>query len=188
MDCFCYYTTLQLGVWNAWIPTVGLVLIQYVFMGLFRETGKRATDTSWYTARERRHARWSFVWMFALLGVSLFVPLRLGTSFFLVGGILFLVSLVGFLSAFLAYWQTPLDETVRRGVYRISRNPMYFFYTLGMLGVCVASTSVWLLIPTVLLAYETHHVILGEERYCDERYGDTYREYKARTPRYFLFF
>ena len=32
----------------------------------------------------------------------------------------------------------------------------------------------------------THLIVLGEERYCEATYGDEYRTYKARTPRYFL--
>lgn len=188
MNCICYYTSLQFGLWNAWIPSFGLVFIQLLFMVLFRETGKRATDTSWYTPTDKRHARMSFVWQAAILILSLFVPFRFHTPFFFIGLILFALSLVGFLAAFISYWQTPLDKTVQGGVYKLSRNPMYFFFSVGMLATCIASASLWLLIVTALLIYETHHVILGEERYCAATYGEEYLSYKARTPRYFLFF
>ena len=188
MDCIYYYTALHFGLWNAWIPSFGLVIIQLLFMVLFRETGKRAVDTSWYTPKDRRHAQWSFVWQGVILILSLFVPLRLHSPFFFAGLILFAIALIGFLASFFAYWKTPLDKTVKGGVYRLSRNPMYFFFFLGMLAACIASTSLWLLLATALLAYETHHVILGEERYCTERYGEEYLKYKAHTPRYFLFF
>lgn len=33
-----------------------------------------------------------------------------------------------------------------------------------------------------------HGVILGEEQYCERTYGDAYRQYKHRVPRYMLFF
>ena len=188
MDCICYYTHLQFGLWNAWIPSFGLVLIQFLFMMFFRDTAKRATDTTWYSKADRRHARWSFVWQTAILALSLFVPLRLYTPFFLVGLVLFALALVGFLAAFISYWRTPLDKTVQGGVYKLSRNPMYFFFSVGMIATCIASTSLWLLIVTVLLIYETHQLILGEEHYCAATYGEEYLNYKARTPRYFLFF
>ena len=55
-----------------------------------------------------------------------------------------------------------------------------------MLGVCIASASLWLLLVTIASIVATHFVILGEERYCLATYGQEYREYKARTPRYFL--
>ena len=188
MDCICYYTYLHFGLWNAWIPSFGLVLIQFLFMAFFRETAKRATDTSWYIKSDRRHAHLRFVWRAAILVLSLFVPLRLSKPFFFVGLVLFALALVGFLAAFISYWRTPLDKTVQGGIYKLSRNPMYFFFSVGMIATCIASASLWLLIVTALLIFETHHVILGEERYCAATYGEEYLNYKARTPRYFLFF
>ena len=145
-----------------------------------------AVDTSWYTSKDKRYATLSFVFQGTLLLVSLFVPLRIGTPLFTVGCVLFAFALVGFMAAFHAYASTPKGETVVRGVYRLSRNPMYFFYEVGALAVCIASASLWLLLATIPLILVTHGVILGEERYCMTTYGEDYARYKARTPRYFL--
>ena len=71
-------------------------------------------------------------------------------------------------------------------LFHLSRNPMYFFYEVGALAVCIASASLWLLLATIPLILVTHGVILGEERYCMTTYGEDYARYKARTPRYFL--
>ena len=67
------------GWLNAWIPSFALVLIQLLYMILYREGGKRAVDTSWYTSKDKRYATLSFVFQGTLLLVSLFVPLRIGT-------------------------------------------------------------------------------------------------------------
>ena len=48
-----FFTTLQAGWLNAWIPSFGMVLIQFIYMAIFREGGKRAVDTSWYTAKDK---------------------------------------------------------------------------------------------------------------------------------------
>ena len=95
-------------------------------------------------------------------------------------------SLTAFIAAFYAYGAALPDEAVTGGIYRYSRNPMYFAFHLGMLAVCIASTSLWLLIVIVPFFVFTHLTILGEERYCEATYGETYRAYKAKTPRYFL--
>lgn len=68
------------GWLNAWIPSFALVLIQLLYMILYREGGKRAVDTSWYTSKDKRYATLSFVFQGTLLLVSLFVPLRIGTA------------------------------------------------------------------------------------------------------------
>ena len=73
------------GWLNAWIPSFALVLIQLLYMILYREGGKRAVDTSWYTSKDKRYATLSFVFQGTLLLVSLFVPLRIGTPLFTVG-------------------------------------------------------------------------------------------------------
>lgn len=46
MDNLAFYTTLQPGPLNAWIPSFILTAIEFVYMLLYREEGKRAVDTS----------------------------------------------------------------------------------------------------------------------------------------------
>lgn len=186
MNEWQFFTALTPGWFNAWIPVWGMVLIQFVFMFLYREGGKRAVDTSWYTAKDRRNALWSTFFQITLLLVSVFVPFKTGTTWFAVGCVLFALSLMAFIAAFYAYGAALPDEAVTGGIYRYSRNPMYFAFHLGMLAVCIASTSLWLLIVIVPFFVFTHLTILGEERYCEATYGETYRAYKAKTPRYFL--
>ena len=60
-------------------------------------------------------------------------------------------------------------------------------FTLAMIGIIIATASLWLLLMMVPYCWAMHGVILGEERYCEQTYGDSYREYKQRVPRYFLF-
>ena len=52
----------------------------------------------------------------AILLLSLFVPLRLGTPWFIAGCPLFAVSIAGFIAAVHAYAHTPMQETVTRGI------------------------------------------------------------------------
>lgn len=181
-----FYTTLQVGWWNAWIPSFGLVLIQFLYMALFKEGGKRAVDTSWYTARDKQNAFAASILQIGLLVLSIFVPFKFGTIWFTIGMILFVLSSAAFLWAFHSYGAAPAGKTIKGGIYRWSRNPMYFFFFIGMLGVAVASASLWMLILIIPFVLTTHFTILGEERYCEKTYGKEYLEYKAKTPRYFL--
>ena len=181
-----FFTTLKLGWLNAWIPAFGMVLIQFVYMALFRETGKRAVDTSWYTASDRLWASVSSCLQITLLVLSVFVPFKLGTTWFVTGNAIFVLSLAAFIWAFHSYGIDPAGKTIKSGIYRWSRNPMYFFFFAGMFGTCIASASLWLLIVIVPFVIATHFTILGEERYCAQTYEKEYLEYKAKTPRYLL--
>lgn len=83
----------------------------------------------------------------------------------------------------------PFEETtalVESGPYAFTRNPLYLGLTLTYLGVALAARSAapLALLPTVL--WTVHHgVILREERYLERKFGDAYREYMRRVPRWF---
>lgn len=187
MPSLSYLLHLQAGWLNAWIPSFALVLVQFVYMLIFKAISKRAIDTSWYTAKDKKNALASTILQIALLVLSIFVPLRVGTAWFIAGAAIYILSMAAFITAFYSYAAAPLGKTIENGIYRWSRNPMYFFFFTGMLGVCIASASLWLLAITIPFVIATHFIILGEERYCAATYGDEYLAYKARTPRYFLF-
>jgi protein-S-isoprenylcysteine O-methyltransferase Ste14 len=91
---------------------------------------------------------------------------------------------VVFTIAVLEFLKTPIDEPVIRGVYRFSRHPVYVAMYLIFLGAGVASAS-W-----IFLAYSIFYIVLQsilvvpEEKFCLDKYGDAYREYMNKTPRY----
>ena len=79
----------------------------------------------------------------------------------------------------------PASALVTRGVFRYLRNPMYVGLVLAVAGLAVLLASDWMLVMTVLLAVTLHiGVVRREERYLAARFGDAYRDYCARVPRY----
>lgn len=71
------------------------------------------------------------------------------------------------------------------GIYEKIRNPMYIGLGLVTAGAGIALNSGWtlvLLIPAALLMH--YGVVLREERYLAARFGEPYRSYLARVPRY----
>lgn len=82
----------------------------------------------------------------------------------------------------------PKNDTIRLqtgGIYRFSRNPMYF----GLMLISAASIA---LIPNLLtIGFGTtgiilhHFIILKEEKFLHQTFGNQYTEYKAKTGRYF---
>ena len=79
----------------------------------------------------------------------------------------------------------PATKLVSERVYRVTRNPMYIGFIILYFGLCIALTSVWmllLLIPTVLILHRC--VVLREEVYLERKFGDDYRRYMERVPRW----
>ena len=70
------------------------------------------------------------------------------------------------------------------GLYRFSRNPMYIAYFIYFIG-CVLLTQSLLLFGFVLIFQITAHwIILSEERWCVQRFGEEYIQYMKMVRRY----
>jgi protein-S-isoprenylcysteine O-methyltransferase Ste14 len=72
----------------------------------------------------------------------------------------------------------PATRLVRRGAYKLSRNPMYVGGSTFFLGIALAVGSLWLLAACVPLGlYLALYVIPREEAYMERAFGDDYRAY-----------
>lgn len=79
----------------------------------------------------------------------------------------------------------PTLAIASEGIYGRLRNPMYFGMAFGVLGVVIAFGLEWTLLLAVPGALVIHFgVVRREERYLERKFGDDYRRYKARVPRY----
>ena len=70
------------------------------------------------------------------------------------------------------------------GLYRVSRNPMYVSYLLVLLGIATLAASPAMLALALGFQAAGHRLVLAEERWCRERFGDPYEAYMGRTRRY----
>jgi protein-S-isoprenylcysteine O-methyltransferase Ste14 len=74
---------------------------------------------------------------------------------------------------------------VATGPYAVTRNPIYIGFVLVFLGFAIVLTSVWLLLLLIpVLAILQRGVVEREEAYLEGKFGDAYRKYKARVPRW----
>jgi protein-S-isoprenylcysteine O-methyltransferase Ste14 len=79
----------------------------------------------------------------------------------------------------------PATALVTTGPYRVTRNPIYIGFVLVYFGLSIVLTSMWvllLLIPTLVILQRG--VVKREEAYLERKFGDAYRAYKARVPRW----
>jgi protein-S-isoprenylcysteine O-methyltransferase Ste14 len=125
-------------------------------------------------------------------GYFLRVFLTLGERLFL-GGVLFAVGLalilVGGHRFSIAKTNIPPHKPalhlVTGGIYAWVRNPMYVGFGFITAGVAIAFASDWTLVLMVPGAIVLHRgVVLREERYLEAKFGDAYRQYMTRVPRY----
>jgi len=81
----------------------------------------------------------------------------------------------------------PEDQSTKlitTGIYAQTRNPILFGYLLCLIavGLLLRSPSIAFVIPTVFIALWTIWLKTREEPALEARFGDSYREYRKKTP------
>ena len=180
---------LKIGLLNAWLPILLFNIFMMAIARIINSKGlKRSGDTSWYEKKDKILVPLIYIFWFGQIIYGIWVPLKIGTVWFNIGAV---ITIVGFVLHTIAnhnYMTAPLDKAITNGMYKISRNPLYFFSDIIMIGISIAATS-WIMLVIIAGHWAIHHqLIIAEERYCLKTYGEEYRKYMKKTTRYFLFF
>ncbi len=81
-------------------------------------------------------------------------------------------------------YKTP-GELVTTGIYSVSRNPIFVFLDLYFSGSFLINGTLIFLAFAITAGIALHYQILQEEKFLTKTYGNAYRDYCARTGRYF---
>jgi len=124
----------DIGLWNAWI-FMSYVLFILFFPSLTNRFSKDSTRKREIPIRLPSNVQYSkiekvnayFFWLlFFLLNIySVFLPLKLGTTWFYVGLTIILSGLVMLTIVMVQFAFSPPNKPVTTGLYRYSRHPMY---------------------------------------------------------------
>jgi protein-S-isoprenylcysteine O-methyltransferase Ste14 len=178
----------ELGLWNAWIFMVPALLVLLLCFPVMMKK-----DAPGGPARVPCKSKitllvgsLSKIIFFPAVLYSVFLPLQLETIWFYVGLPITLIGLVVMIQVLVDWVKTPVGQPVTRGIYRYSRHPMYVTMVLLLLGVSIISASwVFLLFAIITEVGVTRpYSVKIEEAQCLGHYGDAYREYMNRTPRW----
>lgn len=183
------FPDLEIGLFNGWL----LVAIFYLVFGILLILFPRQVVARLYDRPRRKGSATvrrilGVLLVLAWLVLTILTPLRCGDVVLAVGLAFYTGGLTGFVVALLNYASTPVDQPVTSGLYRISRHPQQFMISVAFLGISIAMGS-WIALGLMGIGVIGGHAkVVEEEKACLERYGEPYREYMERVPRYFLFF
>ena len=183
------FPDLKIGWLNGWLVIILLALTDgIIFLTFPKKVVARLFDRSGWSQKQQAFTIAGKLCGLVCLVLLTLTPLKIGSLVFVVGVILTALGLLGLVRALFDFKNTPLDELVTRGFYRVSRHPQIVMSSVVLLGACIAVGS-WLgLILLVASRLLEHFGIVAEEQVCLTQYGEAYCAYLKRVPRYFVFF
>jgi len=173
----------ELGLWNAWILVLPMIVISILGS---RILGKRGSEEVSNLTKRVKTANSLYLLILVLLyAYSIFLPLKLNTVWFCAGLFIYLLGVLVVILSLLSFHTTSADKMVTKGVFRISRNPGYVGDFLVNISIGIACLSwIFLLVGVAFFLLLRYYVIVVEEPFLTKKYGDTYKEYMNRTPRW----
>ena len=166
----------KIGIWNAWI-FMSVFILQMLVM-LFADNRIWERSHIPIEAKRNKFERYvgiigNFIWLLAM-GYSVFLPLQLATIWFYVGLCFFIIGMILMAIATFNFINTSADLLITKGLYQLSRHPMYLATSFICLGSGIATVSWVFIFFSIIIALCFHQEALIEERYCLDKYGSAY--------------
>jgi len=183
MTVFPSHTFRFFGLWIPavlyFVPLLAVVILR---KGVFHRT------VELFSSRRSRREYFLFITskmiMLGYLFYSFAIPLHSSVWFFRAGGVLYLTGYLLYVSAWVTVASAEKGTVFSSGLYRYSRHPIYVSSALLFTGTGLLSGSwVFLMLSVIVSAMHLYNGY-AEERICEEVFGDEYREYASRTPRW----
>jgi len=167
------------------ILIIPLLIVRYG-LPLFvdKSAMKRAAFTPPVEGREKIAFRVYLPSTFAMLIYMFFIKIIVESYLFCIGVSVSTIGLLLYAISFINFGKPSKQGINTRGLYKYSRNPIYVAFFIYFLG-CVLITQSLILLA-LLIVYQTsvHWIILSEERWCIQQFGNEYIQYMKRVRRY----
>ena len=176
----------EIGIWNAWIF---MVLELLTFPLFFRVATPRAPTEESHSVATLPKFKRTLLYSSKIIYIpatiySIFLPLQLGNPWFYIGLPITIIGLITSVLVIVNWANSPQGKPVTGGLYRYSRHPMYVTAFVFFLGVSIITASWVFLLFTVFLIGASFYFAPLEEESCLTQFGDAYRDYMNKTPKY----
>ena len=171
--------------WNGLFLLVPFLLVRF---GVVHATGKNnAKRADYFPPLEGREKTAMPYFLFTGYFTVLYLPflsIKVNTIWVHVGLPIYFLGLLLLTLSLLDYSKLSSDGFAREGLYSISRNPMYVAYFLIYIGIGLATASWLYLLMALVRQVSEYWIILSEERWSVEHFGQPYEDYCQKIRRY----
>lgn len=172
---------LSLAINNLWLFSAVFLLLNMGFLILFPKynIGKfvEAPKVKYCTMLNQ-------ITYYLLFFVSVFVPLKTGSTIFYIGLFVFISGLLLYAGSLFYFAVSEYHLPVTGGIYKFSRHPVYLSFLIITIGMITVSMSLIVFIIAFLHFYSLAFIIKEEEMFCEKKYGNLYTDYKKKTRKY----
>jgi protein-S-isoprenylcysteine O-methyltransferase Ste14 len=178
----------ELGLWNAWIFMIWLVITPIISSFIIKE--KKVTKILRTSVPMKYEKTLNIISTGAvIIGFlySIFLPLKLNTIWFYIGLLIFIFGFIFDLSVLFTIRSSKPDKPFTNGPYKYSRHPIYLSLIVIIISISIMSLSWIFLLIAIICGIHLIIVTPVEEKYCLNKYGKIYQEYIERTPRWIGF-
>ena len=174
-----------LSWWNGFFLAIPFILIRFsVAAWAGRLTAQRADFFPPLIGQEKKVLPLFLVFSYLVILYLPFLSIKVGTAWIYAGLPFYLLGLLILVLSLLDFSKTTREGFSREGLYKISRNPIYVAYFLIYIGMGVMTASwLYLLLALFRQVFE-YWIILSEERWSFETFGEPYRLYCHQVRRY----
>lgn len=151
---------------NGFVLLLPLLLIRY---GLLFALNKSALERAAFFPPRVGFERTAY-WVYQLATVLIFIALcflhvQTDSLWFPLGTVVYIAGLLVFAWATVNFAHPSSQGINRKGLYRVSRNPMYIGYFISFLGCALLTRSLPLFLLVLVFQVSAHWIILSEERW-----------------------
>lgn len=170
---------------NGFLLLIPLILIRYWLLWLFnKEALKRAAFFPPLLGKEKV-AFWFYQIATMLLFLYLcFLKIDVDSMWFYPGVFVYGFGVLLCIVSMSNFSKPSRNGINLKGLYRISRNPIYVSYFIYFLGCVLLTRSFILLVLLIVFQVSAHWIILSEERWCVKKFGEAYLNYMEKVRRY----
>jgi protein-S-isoprenylcysteine O-methyltransferase Ste14 len=176
----------SLGIFNLWLLMV-LYTLPILFTIIIRKRIFQTTSSHFSSSRSSREYHLFIVSKFLMLIYFLYsiaIPIRLDTLLAISGFVFYLIGFGLYSAAWITIAKSERGKVFTRGPFRFSRHPVYISSAVLFIGAGFISQSWFFLGLSILVGISHMHNALAEEKICLETFGEEYRQYMVRTPRW----
>lgn len=170
---------------NAFLLVIPFILIRFVLLSIIdKEALKRASFFAPLIGKEKVAYGFYQISTILIFIYLCFLKITTDSFWYYVGLVIYGLGILLCIVSVLNFARPAENGINLKGFYQVSRNPMYVAYFIYFLG-CVLLTQSFIL-SAILIVFQisAHWIILSEERWCINKFGEEYINYMNQVRRY----